>query len=99
MKQCQVTARNQRGLHARAASQLVKVASRFNSEIRLIKDHITSDAKSILGILLLAAPKGTVLTVQAEGEDEEEAVRAIQELFERGFYESDEDVEEVEQQT
>ncbi len=87
MKEAEVKVVNLRGLHARAAARLVQTANQFTSQIWLIRDNIQSDAKSILGVLLLAAPKGTVLKVRASGPDEEEAVRAIQQLFERGFYE------------
>lgn len=90
MRKLQVRIVNLRGLHARAASRLVQTASRFRSKIELIKDEIHSDAKSILGVLLLAAAKGTELTILIDGDDEDEALVAIQELFDRGFYETNE---------
>ncbi len=85
-----VTVVNERGLHARAASRIVKLARTFKSSIHLVRDNVVSDAKSILGVLVLAAPKGTVLELRVEGDDEEEAMEALRELFEKGFYEEDE---------
>jgi len=76
---------NKLGLHARAAAQLVRLANRFRSDIKIIKTNHTVDAKSIMGILLLAASKGTVITLTAEGGDEEEAVPAIVDLFNKKF--------------
>jgi len=89
VKEFKVKIKNLRGLHARAASRLVQVANRFQSDIRIIKDDVESDAKSILGVLLLAAAQGTELTVRIEGADESEAMEAIRDLFERGFYEEE----------
>jgi len=76
---------NRLGLHARAAAQLVQTANRFSSEVVLIKDDVEVNGKSIMGILLLAAPKGTELTVTVEGEDEEQAMDVIAALIEDGF--------------
>ena len=76
---------NRLGLHARAAAQLVQTANRFSSEINLIKDDIEVNGKSIMGILLLAAPQGTEITVVIEGEDEQQAMNIIAELIEAGF--------------
>lgn len=78
---------NQLGLHARAAAQLVRLASNFKSKIKLkrTENAIIADAKSILSILSLAASKGTILEVEIEGEDENEALLAINEIFENGF--------------
>lgn len=78
---------NHLGLHARAAAQLVRLASNFESRIKLkrIENAIIADAKSILSILSLAASKGTVLEVEIEGEDENKALAAINEIFENGF--------------
>ncbi len=77
----QVMITNKLGLHARAAAKLVHAASEFESEIFVGTEHEEVNAKSILGILTLAATKGTPLTVRAEGTDEKEAVRAIADLF------------------
>ena len=72
---------NRLGLHARAAAKLVHTASGFSSQIHLAKDGEEVDAKSILGILLLAAAQGSEVTLRCEGEDEQQAMEAIAELF------------------
>ncbi len=77
--------KNKLGLHARAAAKLVHTAARFKSDIKLRKGDEEVDAKSILGILLLAAGRGSVLTVKADGEDEREALDAIEKLIEAKF--------------
>ena len=78
---------NKLGLHARAAAKLVRVASRFSSEIHLSRESANQriDAKSILGILMLAASQGTRLVISIEGEDEADAGKAIGGLFEAKF--------------
>jgi phosphocarrier protein HPr len=78
---------NRLGLHARAAAKLVRLASRFSSEIHLSREDANQqiDSKSILGILMLAASKGTRLVISIEGEDEAEAGEAISKLFEEKF--------------
>ncbi|MCD9187375.1 MAG: HPr family phosphocarrier protein [Pyrinomonadaceae bacterium] len=78
---------NQLGLHARAAAQLVKLASKFQSSITLKRadNSVVADAKSILSVLTLAAPKGTEIFVTVEGVDEEKALDAIEEIFQNGF--------------
>ncbi len=85
MTQEQVTITNKLGLHARAAAKLVHAASAFESEIYVGTEHEEVNAKSILGILTLAANNGTPLNVRADGADEEAAVRAIVEMFENKF--------------
>jgi phosphocarrier protein len=77
--------RNELGLHARAAARMVQVARCFAAEVRLIKDNAQVDAKSILDVLSLAAPRGTPVTLLAVGPDAEEALRAVGELIEQGF--------------
>jgi phosphocarrier protein HPr len=77
--------KNKLGLHARAAAKLVHVAARFKSDIKIRKGDEEVDGKSILGILLLAAGRGSVITVKADGEDETAAVDAVQELIDRKF--------------
>jgi phosphocarrier protein len=79
------TIKNRLGLHARAAAQFVQTANKFTSEVRLVKDDIEVNGKSIMGILLLAAPKGTDLSVTVEGADETRAMSTIAELIEDGF--------------
>ena len=80
-----VTVVNQLGLHARAAAKFVHLAARFESRVRVGRDSKVMDGKSIMGILLLAASRGTTLTVFAEGPDEASAVDALVELVESGF--------------
>jgi phosphocarrier protein HPr len=78
---------NKLGLHARAAAKLVRLASRFASDIYISREDANQqiDSKSILGILMLAASKGTNLVISIDGQDEEEAKVAICELFETRF--------------
>jgi phosphocarrier protein len=76
---------NRLGLHARAAAKLVHRASAFDSEVTLVKDGEEVDAKSILGILLLAAAQGSRLIVRTEGPDEEAAMAAIAGLIAERF--------------
>lgn len=77
--------RNRLGLHARAAAQLVRLANQFSSEIRVVKDGVEVNGKSIMGVLMLAAPKDTRILVRASGPDAEEALAAIGALIERKF--------------
>ena len=76
---------NPLGLHARAAAEFVKVASRFKSDISVTRGPQTMDGKSILGILLLAAARGTAIDISADGADEADAVAALCRLTEQGF--------------
>ncbi|HEU5181366.1 MAG TPA: HPr family phosphocarrier protein [Candidatus Polarisedimenticolia bacterium] len=84
----EVTLINVLGLHARAAARWVQVASRFTSRITLSKDGRTVDAKSILGVLMLAASLGERLLLSAEGPDAEQAVDALAALVRSRFGES-----------
>ena len=72
---------NRLGLHARAAAKLVHTASSFRSQVAICRDGEEVDGKSILGILLLAAPQGSRLQVRCEGGDEEGAMEALTRLF------------------
>ncbi|OQY16966.1 MAG: phosphocarrier protein HPr [Desulfobacteraceae bacterium 4572_35.1] len=72
---------NRLGLHARAAAQLVQVASNFGAEVFVQKDDFEVNGKSIMGILMLAAPKGSLIQVRTEGADAEEALTAIGQLI------------------
>ena len=83
-----VTVVNELGLHARAAARFVHLASRFDSQIRVGRNGRMMDGKSILGILLLAAARGTTITISAHGADEDEAVEALAQLVESGFGEA-----------
>ena len=76
---------NEFGLHARPAVQFVKIATQFKSEIKVVNADIEANGKSIMGVMMLAAAKGTEITIQAEGVDETEAVNALGELVTRGF--------------
>jgi phosphocarrier protein HPr len=82
-----VRVENRLGLHARAAAKLVRLASRFESEIHLSREGARQaiDSKSILGILMLAAAMGSRLVVSISGKDEVEAMDAIRKLFEDKF--------------
>jgi len=82
---CDVTIRNRLGLHARASAQFVKTASRFTAEITVDTGSQPVNGKSIMGLLLLAAPQGRTLTLRAVGEDAAAAVQALAELIERRF--------------
>jgi phosphocarrier protein len=73
------------GLHARAAARFVQAAARFESQIRVSRAGRTVDGKSLMGVLLLAAAKGTALRVEAEGLDAEAALDALAALVASGF--------------
>jgi phosphocarrier protein HPr len=78
---------NAHGLHARSGALLVKAANRYESEILIEKDGNAVNGKSIMGVLMLAAGKGSRLIVTVEGPDAQEAMAALRELFEAGFHE------------
>ena len=80
-----VTVVNQLGLHARAAARFVHLATRYRSQVRVARDTKVMDGKSIMGILLLAAGRGTTITISADGPDEIEAVAVLAHLVETGF--------------
>jgi phosphocarrier protein HPr len=80
-----VTVVNELGLHARAAARFVHLATRFESQIRVARSSKVMDGKSIMGILLLAAARGTAITISAQGADEDAAVDALVQLVESGF--------------
>lgn len=82
-----VKVENTLGLHFRPASRLVQMATRFQSDIILVKEEKRVNAKSMMEVLLLAAEQGTELTIRADGPDEEAAVRDISGLFSRKFEE------------
>ena len=77
--------KNKLGLHARAAAKLVHTAARFKSDLKIRKGDEEVDGKSILGILLLAAGRGSVVTVRADGEDERAALDAVEQLIDGKF--------------
>ncbi len=80
-----VEIKNKLGLHARAAAKFVHTAARFRSDIKIRKGEEEVDGKSILGILLLAAGRGSVVTLKADGEDERDALDAIEKLIDAKF--------------
>jgi phosphocarrier protein HPr len=84
----QLTIVNKLGLHARPAAMLVKLASGFQCEIWVEKDDEQVNGKSIMGLMMLAAGSGAVLTVTTEGPDEVGAMEAIEKLFASGFKEA-----------
>ena len=76
---------NRLGLHARAAAQLVQTANRFLSDVMIAKDGNEVNGKSIMGLLMLAAPQGSKINVTVSGEDAEEAMKVIGTLINDGF--------------
>ncbi len=76
---------NQRGLHARAAAKFVKLAENFAAEIMVIKDDMRVSARSIMGLMMLAATRGTQIKICATGTDAIDAVTALTELVKRKF--------------
>lgn len=82
-----LTIENKLGIHARPASLLVQEATRFQSEIQIKKDGASADAKSIMSIMMLAASKGTEISLMVDGPDEQEAFAAVATLFKNKFNE------------
>jgi phosphocarrier protein len=76
---------NKLGLHARASALFVKTASRFSAEVKLAKEGVEVNGKSIMGIMMLAASKGTTVSLTVEGTDEAEALQTIGDLIINGF--------------
>lgn len=89
MQQTELEITNKLGLHARAAAKVVSVASRYSAGIRLATEKQEVDGKSIMGLLMLGAGKGTVVRVSVNGPDEEQALAELRELFERRFDEEE----------
>ncbi len=85
MPTCRVTIVNMLGLHARAAARFVRLAGRFRSGVQVARGARRVDGKSILGLLLLSAARGSVLDISAEGEDAGQALEELCALVERGF--------------
>jgi phosphocarrier protein HPr len=83
---------NTLGLHARAAGKFVEAASRFDSDIWLVKGKNRVNGKSIMGILTMAAAKGDLVVMEIDGPDEEQALEALKELVRSGFGENKEKV-------
>ncbi len=89
MKKKELLIENKLGLHARAAAQIVKSASAYSSKITFIKDSLEVDGKSIMGIMMLAAAKGSSVMVQVHGEDEDRALAVLEQLFKNKFGEKE----------
>lgn len=79
---------NSLGLHARPAAQLVRLASTFQSQIELVKDDMVVNAKSIMGVMMLAAECGSTIQLRASGDDAEQALAALEKLVTDGFGET-----------
>ncbi|HXH72777.1 MAG TPA: HPr family phosphocarrier protein [Mariprofundaceae bacterium] len=84
-----VRIRNKLGLHARASAKFATLATRFGSSVSLVKDDIEVNGKSIMGIMMLAASKGTELTLRVDGEDADEALDALEKLVNERFGEDE----------
>jgi phosphocarrier protein len=85
----QISIINRLGLHARAAAKFVTLASAFESDVRVARSGRTVNGKSIMGVMMLAAAKGTVIEILADGPDEERAVAELEELINNRFGEDD----------
>lgn len=89
MPQIDIVVSNKLGLHARAAAKLTRLAGQYSSEIFISRDTRRVNAKSIMGVMMLAAGKGTTVQVHAEGGDAQQALDAIKELFDDKFGEGE----------
>jgi phosphocarrier protein len=89
MVEREITVSNRLGLHARAAAKLVQLSGRFVSRVSLVCRGREVNAQSILGVMMLAAGKGVMVIVRADGADEDGALQAVAELFDRRFDEPD----------
>jgi phosphocarrier protein len=85
MVEVEVMITNKLGLHARPAAKLVQTASGFESDIVLIKENLEVNAKSIMGVMMLAAEMGSTILIQAHGKDEKKAVMAVAHVFNSKF--------------
>ena len=89
MKSKDLLIENKLGIHARAAAQIVKSASAYSSKITFIKDGLEVDGKSIMGIMMLAAAKGSTIAVRVQGDDENMAIKGIEKIFKDKFGEKE----------
>jgi phosphocarrier protein len=85
--EAQVLIQNRLGLHARSAAALVKVTNRYPCEVTIAKDGLVVNGKSIMGVMMLGASKGTRLTLRAEGSDAEALIAELVHLIDQKFYE------------
>jgi phosphocarrier protein HPr len=81
----EVQVKNRAGIHTRPAASIVKLAARFKSDVYLLRDGFSINAKSIIGVMSLAAEQNTRLLLRVEGEDEKEALTTISDFFDTGF--------------
>jgi len=84
-----VTIKNKAGMHTRPAATIVKIAAKYKCEFFISRDGMNINGKSIIGVMTLAAAKGSTLVLQFDGADEEEAAKEIMDYFKRGFDELD----------
>jgi phosphocarrier protein len=89
MKEKELMIENKLGLHARAAAQIVKAASAYASKITIMKDGLEVDGKSIMGIMMLAAAKGSTVLLNVQGDDEDRAAAGLAKLFKEKFGEKE----------
>ena len=87
MPTCEFTVTNKLGIHARPAAQFVKTASTFSCDIQVEKDDEQADGKSIMGLMMLAAGHGSILTITADGDDADTALETLGALIARNFEE------------
>ncbi|MDY6915954.1 MAG: HPr family phosphocarrier protein [Candidatus Cloacimonadota bacterium] len=85
MIKTKVKIKNKLGMHARPATMLVKAASKYRSDLKIVKDDMEINGKSIMGVMTLAAEQGSELELVADGVDEEYLIKEITELFEKKF--------------
>ncbi len=87
----EVIVKNRAGLHAKPASLFVQLSNKFTSEIYVVKDKVRVNAKSIMGVMILAVQQGDTIEIEANGDDENEAIAALVEMIDNKFGMSDED--------
>ena len=85
MKKIEVTLVNKLGMHARPSAKVAQTATQFKAQVWLLRNGRKVNAKSIMGVMMLAAPLGATLEIEADGEDEEAALTALTQLFAAGF--------------
>ncbi|MCX7119116.1 MAG: HPr family phosphocarrier protein [Legionellales bacterium] len=89
MRTITITIINKLGLHARASAKFVSTAARFQSQLEVTKDQQTINGKSIMGVMMLAAKQGSILTLQMNGPDEENMEEALVNLIQQRFFEEE----------
>ncbi len=88
MIEVEVEVKNEHGVHARPATKLAQIAAKYTSSITVVNSGMEADAKSVISIMMLAAVKGTMLTIRVDGDDESDAVKDVVNLFEGLFGEA-----------